>query len=116
MNAVPSPPTATWSALVLAVAAGCAGARVTVTAERATYPIPCPIASATTAAAFYERRELQTIGKLQTDATRLGFLYLALTPRSTIDISDAVNAQVAAAEGGRPSWGWTSRSRKPAAF
>ena len=99
MKALPSPAIPAWVVLVLAVAAGCAGARVTVTAERAAYPISMSDRVRDDSGRLYERRELQTVGKLHADATRVGFLYSLVTPSSTIDISDAVNTQVAAAQG-----------------
>jgi hypothetical protein len=85
--------------LMLAAAAGCAGARVTVTAPRAAYPISMSDCVRDDSGRLYERRELQTVGKLQTEATRVGFLDSALTAASSVDISDTVNAQVAAAQG-----------------
>jgi hypothetical protein len=48
---------------------------------------------------LYDHQSLEYVGALHTGRTRMGFFYSALTPLSTFDISEDVNAQVAAAGG-----------------
>ena len=89
-------------AFALAVAttvAGCAGARVTVTADRAAYPVSLSASVADGTGRLWKRSELVKVGTFATHHTSIGFLYSGLTPRSTVDVSEEVNAQVAASAG-----------------
>jgi hypothetical protein len=89
-------------AIALAVAttaAGCAGARVTVTADRAAYPISLSDSVADGSGRLWKRRELVKVGTFETRHTSIGFVYSGLTPRSTFDVSAEVNGQVAASAG-----------------
>jgi hypothetical protein len=87
-------------ALTLATAAaGCAGARVTLTAERAAYPISLSDSVADASGRLWKRSELVKVGTFRAHHARLGFLYSGLTPASTVDVSADVNAQVAALAG-----------------
>lgn len=88
-----------WLVLVTTMASACAGARLNVTANRAAYPISMSGCVRDNTGRLYERRELQTVGQLVSDGSRVGFLYSMLTLPSRYDISDEVNAQVAAANG-----------------
>ncbi len=88
-----------WLVLVAATASACAGARVNVTANRAAYPISMSGCVRDNTGRLYERRELQTVGEFVSDGARVGFLYSLLTLPSSYDVSDEVNAQVAAANG-----------------
>ena len=80
-------------------AAGCAGADVGITAEQSRYAISMSRSIRDQSGVLYDDRSLERVGVLYADRTRVGFLYSLLTPRSTFDISDEVNAQVAAARG-----------------
>ncbi len=80
-------------------AAGCAGARVNVTAERAQYPISLSDAVRDPSGALYAPQSLQRVGDFSLEASRMGVFYSLWTPRANLDISDAVNVQVAAAKG-----------------
>jgi hypothetical protein len=85
---------------LLAVATpGCAGAGVQVTAARSLYPISMSGDVRDSTGTLLDARSLTRVGDLQTGRTRVGFLYSGLTPLSTFDISDDVNAQVAAVQG-----------------
>lgn len=88
------------AAFFIAFTAGCAGARVTVTAERARYPISFSGSVRDANGELRLRSSLVKVGELTADDTRLGILYSGVTPRSHFDISDAVNAQVEAARRG----------------
>jgi hypothetical protein len=79
--------------------AGCAGARVSVTADRAAYPISLSDSVADGGGKLWKRNELVKVGTFETHHTALGFAYSAVTPWSTVDVSEEVNAQVAASAG-----------------
>ena len=80
------------------VVAGCAGARVQVTAAASAYPLSMSGGVRDRDGTLYERPSLQRVGALHVEKTRVGILYSAVTPRSC-DISNEVNAQVAAVRG-----------------
>ena len=86
-------------ALAAAGLSGCAGARVTVSADRARYPISFSGSVRDANGELRLRSSLVKVGDLSADGTRLGFLYSGLMPGSSYDISDAVNTQVDAAHG-----------------
>jgi len=87
-------------ASLLAVAVGgCAGASVEVTAVRAAYPISLSGTVRDDHGVLLDARSLARVADFQVAKTRVGILYSGLTPASTFDISDEVNAQVAAAHG-----------------
>ena len=79
--------------------AGCAGARVEVTARRAAYPISMSSSVRDDSGTLLDIRSLKIASGFHFEATRLGILYSGVTPRGALDISDAVNAQVSAAQG-----------------
>jgi hypothetical protein len=81
------------------VAAGCAGAHVEITARQSRYAISMSQVVRDSGGLLYDHQSLEYVGALYTGRTRLGFFYSALTPLSTFDISEDVNAQVAAAGG-----------------
>jgi len=88
------------TALASALAAGgCAGGRVGITADHSRYPISMSQAVRDQTGRLHDRRSLETVGALDAGGTRVGIFYSALTMPWTIDISDAVNQQVAAAGG-----------------
>jgi len=78
---------------------GCAGARVTVTADRARYPISFSGSLCDSNGQLRPRSSLVKVGELDASHTRMGFLYSGVTPHPSYDISDEVNAQVEAAQG-----------------
>lgn len=88
------------AALICALAsAGCAGARVCVTADRARYPLSLSPALRDGSGRLYDARTLVKVGWLDVRKTTPGFAYSALTVPPTRDFSDAINAQVTAAGG-----------------
>jgi hypothetical protein len=84
---------------LVTVVAGCAGAHLEITAESSRYAVSMSEVVRDRDGRVYDRSSLETVGQLHADRTRVGFLYSALTPLSTFDISDAVNSQVAATGG-----------------
>lgn len=83
----------------LLTAAGCAGAGVAVTASRSRYPLSLSPEVRDDTGRLYDQRSLTKVGTLDVRQTSLGFLYSGLTPHSTRDFSDEINAQVAAVGG-----------------
>ena len=81
------------------VAGGCAGAHVEITARQSRYAISMSPVVRDSNGVLYDHQALEYVGTLYTGRTRMGFFYSALTPLSTFDISDDVNAQVAAVGG-----------------
>jgi hypothetical protein len=79
--------------------AGCAGAHVEITAKQSRYAISMSQVVRDGSGLLYDHQSLEYVGALYTGRTRLGFFYSALTPLSTFDISEDVNAQVAAVGG-----------------
>jgi hypothetical protein len=87
------------AALAMLMAGGCAGARVEVTAKQSRYAISMSQAVRDGSGRLYDYHSLDRVGTLHAGRTRVGLLYSAVTIFSTIDISEDVNAQVAAAGG-----------------
>ena len=88
------------AALVCALAAaGCAGARVNVTADRARYPLSLSPAVRDGSGRLYDARTLVKVGWLDVHKMTTGFVYSALTVPPTRDFSDEINAQVTAVGG-----------------
>ncbi len=87
------------SALAVLVLSGCAGARVAVTANRARYPISLSPMVRDKKGRLHNRHTLEKVGTFETTRTSVGFFYSLLSLPWTADISEAVNAQVAAAGG-----------------
>jgi hypothetical protein len=88
------------AALALATAtAGCAGARVEITADSSRYAISMSELVRDSTGRLHDRTSLEKVGAFKVEATRVGFFYSLLTIPWTIDISDDVNAQVSAAGG-----------------
>jgi hypothetical protein len=81
------------------VPAGCAGARVRVTADRARYPLSFSPVVRDRSGRPYDSRTLVKVGWLDVRKTTPGFVYSVLTVPPTRDFSDEINAQVAAAGG-----------------
>jgi hypothetical protein len=78
---------------------GCAGARVTVKADSAAYPVSLSSYVTDSSGRLWKRSELVKVGTLRAHHAAVGFLYSGFTPLSTIDVSGDVNAQVAAVAG-----------------
>jgi hypothetical protein len=85
-----------WSGVVVG---GCAGASVEVTAARAQYPISMSGTVRDGQGVLLDARSLRRVGDFGLETTRVGFAYSSVTPGSPLDISDQVNAQVAAVHG-----------------
>jgi len=85
-------------ALALAVT-GCTGARTTVVAPHARYPVSLSrgLRDASGALVTFDRRVV--VGRFNASHTGWGMVYSAAKLTPTTDISDEVNAQVAAAHG-----------------
>jgi len=81
------------------LAAGCAGARIDVTAVRALYPLSLSPAVRDASGRLYDARSLVKVGWLDVRKTTIGVVYSTLTIPATRDFSDEINAQVAAAGG-----------------
>jgi hypothetical protein len=80
-------------------ASGCAGARVDLTADHASYPLSLSQVVRDASGRPYDARTLVKVGWLDVRKTTPGFVYSALTVPPTRDFSDEINAQVAAAGG-----------------
>ncbi len=85
--------------LGLVAAAGCAGARVRVTADRARYPLSLSRVVRDGGGRLLDARTLAKVGWLDVRKTTTGFAYSALAAPPRRDFSDEINAQVAAAGG-----------------
>jgi hypothetical protein len=81
------------------LAAGCAGASVRVTADRARYPLSLSPLVRDGSGRIYDARSLVKVGWLDVRKTTPGFVYSALTLPPTRDFSDEINVQIAAAGG-----------------
>ncbi len=79
--------------------AGCAGASVDVTARGAAYPISMSGSVRDSSGTLLDIHSMKIVSGFHLETTRIGILYSGVTPRSTLDISDAVNEQVSAAQG-----------------
>jgi hypothetical protein len=78
---------------------GCAGANVEVTARGAVYPISMSGIVRDNSGTLLDVHSMKIVSGFHLEATRVGILYSGVTPHGTLDISDAVNAQVSAAQG-----------------
>ena len=85
--------------MLVAATTGCAGARVDVTAERSRFPISMSDAVRDRSGELYGPPSLQRLAGFSVESTKIGILYSAVAPGSPLDISDAVNTQVTAAQG-----------------
>lgn len=84
----------------LALGSGCAGARTTVVADHAQYPISLSGATRDANGTIVGGdEELEKVGSLREDATAWGMLYSAIRLNPRTDVSRAVNEQVAKAGG-----------------
>ncbi len=91
---------ALWIAIGLASSlAGCAGARVHITAANAHYPVSMSPVVRDMAGLLHDERSLQQTGRFKTENTSLGFVYSGLAPGSPYDISSEIDRQVLAAAG-----------------
>jgi hypothetical protein len=87
------------AALAALGGAGCAGARVNVTADHARYPLSLSPVVRDANGRPYDSRTLIKVGWLDVRKTTPGFFYWAVTIPPTRDFSDEINVQVAAAGG-----------------
>jgi hypothetical protein len=74
---------------------GCAGARVTLRADSARYPVSLSGVVRDATGRIHDGSSLTKVGSFRARRTSVGFAYSALTTPTTYDISDAVNLQVA---------------------
>jgi hypothetical protein len=86
-------------AALAVLAVGCAGANVEVVADHARYPISLSGSVRDAQGTLLDGRAFRVVGRLELATSRIGILYSTVTPDSKLDISDDVNAQVAAAGG-----------------
>ena len=87
------------AALGALLACGCAGARVTVSADRARYPVSLSGAVRDRSGRIYNRHSLARVATFSAGRTPIGVAYSAWTFPSRYDISDEVNRQVASSCG-----------------
>jgi hypothetical protein len=78
---------------------GCAGARTTVVASRAHYPVSLSRALRDRDGSLVTAERRKVVGRFSASRTAWGMVYSAAKLTPTTDISDEVNAQVAAAHG-----------------
>jgi hypothetical protein len=80
-------------------ATGCAGASTTLVAPEARYPVSLTrgVRDADRELVPAERR--QVVGRFEENVTAWGLLYSAISVTPTTDLSDAINAQIAARGG-----------------
>ena len=81
------------------LACGCAGARVSVSADSARYPVSLSGVVRDESGHPYDQHGLRKVGNFTVQRTPVGFVYSALTAPSAYDISDAINQQVASSCG-----------------
>jgi hypothetical protein len=81
------------------LACGCAGARVTVSADSARYPVSFSGVVRDKSGHIYNRHSLTRVGRFNARRTPVGVVYSAWTIPSTYDISDEINLQVASSCG-----------------
>jgi hypothetical protein len=81
------------------LACGCAGARVSVSAENARYPVSLSGVVRDKSGRIYNRHSLTKVESFSAQRTPVGVVYSAWTVPSTYDISDAINLQVASSCG-----------------
>jgi hypothetical protein len=89
-----TPALAALGALFL-LASGCAGARVSVRADGARYPVSLSGAVRDGSGHIYNRHSLTKVGRFWTARTPIGVLYSSWTFPPVYDISDEINRQVA---------------------
>lgn len=85
--------------LLVSVGTGCAGARTTVVADTAQYPVSLSRAVRDADGTIVAPRRTKTVGKLTFETTVWGMLYTAVKLNPRTDISEAVNEQMAAVHG-----------------
>ncbi len=85
--------------VLVGLLAGCAGASVDVTARGAAYPISMSGSVRDSSGMLLDIHSMKIVSGFHLETTRIGILYSGVTPRSALDISDAVNEQVSAAQG-----------------
>jgi hypothetical protein len=82
------------------LACGCAGARVTVSADSARYPVSLSGVVRDQSGHIYNKHSLTKVGSFSVQRAPVGLVYSAVTtPPSRYDISDAINVQVASSCG-----------------
>jgi len=84
---------------LLATSLGCAGARVSVTADTAKYPISFSGAIRDRGGVLHATPTLQKVGGFVATRTSVGLAYSTISLPSTWDVSKEINRQVQAARG-----------------
>jgi hypothetical protein len=84
---------------LLATSVGCAGARVSVTADKAKYPISFSGAVRDRGGVLHAGPTLQKVGDFAAGRTSVGLLYSTVSLPGTWDVSEEINRQVQAAGG-----------------
>jgi hypothetical protein len=84
---------------LLATSVGCAGARVSITADTAKYPISFSGAVRDRGGVLYAGPTLQKVGAFAAERTSVGLLYSTVSLPGTWDVSEEINRQVQAAGG-----------------
>jgi len=77
------------------LAGGCAGARVSVRADGARYPVSLSGAVRDGDGLIYNKHSLTKVARFRAQRTPVGFIYSSWTIPSSYDISEEVNRQVA---------------------
>jgi hypothetical protein len=84
---------------LLATTLGCAGARVSVTADTAKYPISFSSAVRDRGGVLHATPTLQKVGDFVAAKTSVGLAYSTISLPGTWDVSEEINRQVQAAGG-----------------
>lgn len=88
-----------FAAVALVAATGCAGARTTVAADRAEYPLSLSPAVRDADGTIVSGADLERVATFQAKVTAFGMLYSAIRLNPRTDISKQVNEQIARAGG-----------------
>ena len=78
---------------------GCAGSGVQISADSAHYPISFSQTISDDHGRLFDGRSLVEVGSFRAHETRVGVAYSLWTPRSVVDISHDIDAQVSAVRG-----------------
>jgi hypothetical protein len=85
--------------ILLSTMPACAGARVSVSAETAAYPISFSNAVRDKSGVLHAAPTLRKVGDFSAGKTAVGFIYSSVSLPGTWDISEEINRQVRAAGG-----------------
>ncbi len=89
----------TTASLLILMLTSCAGARISITAERSRYPLSLSPVIRDNGGRLYGSHSLIRLGVLSISRTPFGLFYSSLAFHQTCDLSDEVNAQVEAVGG-----------------